>query len=110
MIMLRPQQVTGDQIQLLRTNPMHLNSEGTTAPLDTTSSKGFAALLMEAMDGVSRSQNDAENLAITALTSPDSVDPQDVTIALSEATLALNITRTVFDRALSAYNNVINMR
>lgn len=110
MTILRPEQVAGDLVELRRTSPLHLTKDGQTAPLDTTGKKGFDQYLIEALENVSSMQNASEDLAVLAVTDPDSVNPEEITIAMAEATLALNITRTVFDRALQAYNNIINMR
>ena len=44
------------------------------------------------------------------VTDPDSVDVHEVTIALAEANLALSITKAVADRALRAYQEIINVR
>ena len=42
------------------------------------------------------------------MTNPDAVDPHDVTIAMAKANMSLNITRTVLDRVVRAWRDLIN--
>jgi len=44
------------------------------------------------------------------LIDPDSVDAHDVTIAMAKANMSLNITRTVLDRVVRAWKDIINTR
>jgi flagellar hook-basal body complex protein FliE len=50
------------------------------------------------------------DLTETMLTDPDSVDIHDVTVAIAEANLALSMTKAIMDRAIRAYQQVINTR
>jgi flagellar hook-basal body complex protein FliE len=47
---------------------------------------------------------------VKAITEPDSVDIQDITIAEAKANLSLNITRTLLDRIVRGWKEVINTR
>jgi flagellar hook-basal body complex protein FliE len=44
------------------------------------------------------------------LVDPDSVDAHDVTIAMAKANMSLNITRTVLDRVVRGWKDIINTR
>ena len=44
------------------------------------------------------------------ITDPDSVDAHDVTTAMARANLSLNIARTVMDRIVKGWKEVINLR
>jgi len=70
----------------------------------------FADAMMSAMDQVSASQQRASNLNQAALIDPDSVNVEDVSIAMAEATLSLNITRNVLNRLVQGWRDVINTR
>ena len=83
---------------------------GKPVPFNHNRAKDSGVFSWMRLNNVNDMQNSSNDLVTQSIINPDSIDPQDVTIALSEATLALNITRTVFDRAVQAYNNVINMR
>jgi len=70
----------------------------------------FENALLEALDGVSATQNFSSALAQQAIIDPDSVDTHDVTIAQAEASLALNITRNVLNRLVQGWKDIINTR
>ena len=50
------------------------------------------------------------DLAQKMITDPNSVNVEDVTIALADANLALSMTKAIVDRALAAYREIINVR
>jgi len=70
----------------------------------------FADSMLGALDKVSAYQQFASNMAQTAITDPDSVDPHDITIAQAEASMALNITRNVLSRIVQGWRDLINTR
>lgn len=100
----------GHIVDLLRTDVRHLNAGGQSGPLNVDRSTGFADLLTTALGDVNQAQNKAADLNVQLLTDPDSVDIHDVTIAMAEATMSLSLTKAVVDRALRAYNELVNMR
>lgn len=108
MALLSAQQVLGDEIRMLRTNPKHISSG--IEPPKGGKDGDFAELLMQALNGVNQLQIEGDKLSQLMITDPDSVDVHDVTIALSKANLAISITKEVVDRALRAYSDIINMR
>lgn len=70
----------------------------------------FGNMLQKAMREVNNKQVNADHLIIEAGTRPDSVNVHEVMNAVAEAELALNMTKAVTDRALRAYQEIINMR
>lgn len=104
---LSPGQVTGDIITLKRTDPRHLPGSGET--IQNEGSGGFGQLLMDGLGQVNQLQKDHQQLTVQAITDPNSVDVHDITIAEAKANLALSITKNVIDRALNAYQNIINL-
>jgi flagellar hook-basal body complex protein FliE len=50
------------------------------------------------------------DLSQAMVTDPNSVNVEDVTIALADANLALSMTKAIVDRALAAYREIINVR
>jgi flagellar hook-basal body complex protein FliE len=112
MALLDPAQALGDVVNLRRTEPRHLAGDGEAA----SAAKGagvegdFAQLLMNALGGVNDSQLTAMDLSQRMFTDPSSVNVEDVTIALANANLALSMTKSIVDRALSAYREIINTR
>lgn len=111
MMLLSAVQVFGDEINVSRTHPNHFGS-AVKQPLSTLSTgKGdFSSMLMEALQGASSLQQEADRLGTQMITNPDSVEPHDVTIAMAKANLAVSLTKAVVDRALRAYTDIINIR
>lgn len=109
MQLLGVQAVKGDQISLARTNAAHLGQGGTRLS-EEGSEASFEGALMRAMDGVSGKQMDAERLSQRMITDPDSVDAHDLTIAQAEANMSLNIARTIIDRVVRGWKDVLNAR
>ncbi len=60
----------------------------------------FGSALLRALDGVNEYQAESSTLMEKMIVDPDSVDPHDVTIAMAEANLSLNIARTILDRVV----------
>jgi flagellar hook-basal body complex protein FliE len=104
--------------ELARTNPMHYTANGVAGILDGGASSGdatkggasFQDALLKAMDGVSSSQTKSDNLLQKVVADPNSVDAQDVTIAMAEANMSLNLAKTILSRIVTAWKDVINTR
>ncbi|HUW39614.1 MAG TPA: flagellar hook-basal body complex protein FliE [Rectinemataceae bacterium] len=112
----------GAPARLARTNPMHYTADGLTGPLSPSdsvdgaagsragSSATFENSLLKAMDGVNASQVKSDAEVQKMLVNPGTVDVQDVTIAMAEANMSLNIARTILSRVVTAWRDVINTR
>jgi flagellar hook-basal body complex protein FliE len=70
----------------------------------------FEDTMLKALDMVSAQQQQPSNLMQTALTEPGSVDAHDITIAQAKASMSLNITRTVLNRIVQGWKDLINTR
>jgi flagellar hook-basal body complex protein FliE len=69
----------------------------------------FASMLADQLDAVSAAQNNADNLAVQAATG-DLQSIQDFTIASTEAQLLTQLTVTVRNRAVEAFNDIMRMQ
>jgi len=118
MAYLDPTQAIGDVVSMARTNPLHLAGTaafGGPASAEPQGAAGgtetaFGKLLMSALGNVNDSQLNAASLSQRMITDPNSVNVEDVTIALADANLALSMTKAIVDRALAAYREIINVR
>jgi flagellar hook-basal body complex protein FliE len=118
MTFIDPSQALGDMVSLARTNPRHLAGIGATAaaapaaaaPAASGVEQKFGGLLLGALGNVNDSQLKAMDLSQRMITDPTSVNVEDVTIALADANLALSMTKSIVDRALAAYREIINIR
>ncbi len=107
---LKADQVIGDRIRLAVTNPGHM--QGTVHPGNGNEiqDQGFGTLVTKAINGANDAVQQSAALTEQYITDPDSVDVHDVTIAMSEANLAVSLTKSVIDNALKAYREIINIR
>ncbi|MDR3337817.1 MAG: flagellar hook-basal body complex protein FliE, partial [Treponema sp.] len=132
MTIYRPELVSGDKIPMAITNPKHLVPEKGSFSIGGKVLNGQGALISElngkigaeavvragtfddamlkAIDKVSASQQFASQLAQAAITEPGSVDIHDVTIAQAEAAMSLNISRTILNRIVQGWRDLINTR
>ncbi len=103
-------QAYGDVVRMARTNPRHLAGIGEQAAAAPGPERSFGQLLFGALGSVNDTQLRSMDLTQQMITNPDSVNVHDVTIALAEANLALSMTKSIVDRALTAYREIINIR
>jgi len=73
-------------------------------------SGSFGEAMLGALDKVSAYQQFSSNLNQAALVDPDSVNVEDVSIAMAEASMSLNITRNVLSRLVQSWRDLINTR
>ena len=78
--------------------------------IETNAPRFVVNAMLKAMDGVNAYQNKSSDLLQRMAVDPEAVDAHDVTIAMAEANLSLNIARTVMDRVVRGWKEVINTR
>jgi len=111
MSLFGPSQVSGDVVQLKRTDPLHLDSAGQGGPIGQGKSKNdFQDMLLTAINGANDVTQKSLSLEQQAIVDPQSVNAHDVMIALGESNMAISLTKAVVDRVLRAYQDIINIR
>lgn len=111
MSLLGPSQVSGDVVQLKRTNPLHLDAAGQTGPIAPKKPvNDFQNMLLSALNGANDITQKSLSLEQQSIINPKSVDAHDVMIALAQANMAVSLTKAVTDRVLRAYQDIINIR
>jgi flagellar hook-basal body complex protein FliE len=70
----------------------------------------FGTTMLRALDKVSAYQNQASYIAEQAMLAPDSVNAEDVAMAEARASMSLNIARTLLNRVVQAWRDIINTR
>lgn len=101
--------VSGHQVDLRAT---HKNHFGVFAQDVKTQNEeeSFTSSLKSSLQEANSLQQNVTDITQAYITDPESVDAHDVTIAISKANMAIDITKSVVDGALKAYNSIINMR
>lgn len=102
--------VGGDKLKLARTDQRHFAAGGGTPALGAEKAPSFEDAMLKALDGVDAMQAGSADAIQKSLVDPDSIDAHDVTLAMAKANMSLNITRTVLDRVVRAWKDVINTR
>ena len=125
MLIYRPELVSGDKIPMTVTHPKHLvpvkgsfipqgqaiTELGKRIGADAVNHSGvFQEVMLQALDQVSGAQQFASDIAQRAIVDPESVDPQDITIAQAKARLSLDLTRNVLNRVVQGWRDLINTR
>jgi flagellar hook-basal body complex protein FliE len=88
-----------------------INELGNMIGADAVTKVGsFDDAMLSALDAVSQLQQTPSNLIQQSIIEPGSVDVHDITKAQAEASLALNMTRSVLDRIIQGWNQIINTR
>jgi len=77
---------------------------------DITRAGTFEQAMLQALDKVSGVQQYASAIQQEAIVNPDAIDPHDITIAQGMAGMSLDITRTILNRLVQSWNNLINTR
>ena len=95
-----------DRSQLLQ--QLHAPHPGTEVPAAGGPGGGFANALKSALDGVSATQTNAENLSV-AYERGEVTDVAKVMLARQEAGVAFEATLQVRNRLLSAYQDIMRM-
>ena len=74
-----------------------------------SSGANFASLVKQGLEQVSQAENKADSL-LNTMASGGNVQPHEVMIATSQASLAVEMTVAVRDKAVEAYREIMNMQ
>lgn len=109
-------------LELNRTDPAHLGTspigrENTVgingvsrSQADASRQGSFESYLLDAVNKMNSQQLDVTDLEEKIITDPDSVDIQDVSIAMAKAEMSLNLAQTVIDRLVNAWTDLSQNR
>ena len=103
-------QPQGDIVPLAATNPRHFGNliEKKKGNQDFVSD--FANAIKDALYKVNNLQRESDELTKALAVRPDTVDIHDVTIAAEKAKMSLMFTKSIVDRIVQAYRELINLR
>ena len=110
MDLLSADKVYGDRIDMKRTMPQHLDANGLIPKDAAQPDSGFGTMLKASLNGVNDLQQTSSGLSQRMLIDPESVDAHDVTIAMAKASTSLTMARTIIDKVLRAYKEIISTR
>jgi len=70
----------------------------------------FGEAMLKALDKVSDYQKFHQRIVEQSIIDPDSVNVEDIAMAEANANMSLNIARTILNRVVQAWKDVINTR
>ena len=109
MEIFKPDAVAGDEVKLNATHGKHFGFED---KLEKASKQdnSFGKLLENELVKVNQYQFDSDAMAQKLAVSPKDVNIHDVMIAAEKAEFALNFARSIRDKVVRAFHELINMR
>lgn len=112
MDMLTASQANGDIVTFRKLYSRHLdlNKELSQNNGREGTQKSFSNVLMDSLNEVNKAQIDSGAITEAYLLDPDSVEAHDVTIAMAKANMTLNVTKSIVDKAVKSYKEIISLR
>lgn len=102
--------VSGSQVQMRTTDKMHFNEEGL-HPKEVDQPKDpFSKILFDAVNESNGLQQTSDDLEEKMMLYPDSVDIHQVMIASEKARLSISFFKSITEKAMRAYNEILMLR
>jgi len=77
---------------------------------NATKDSNFSDTMLKALDKVSAYERYREDLSQQSLLDPDSVDPEDISMAEGKARMSLDAASRILNRVVQAWKDIINSR
>lgn len=111
MEVLSRNQVQGNNVQLRTSSEMHFNGAGYMNKNDRTGDPdAFAQVLLNSIDEVNSQQQKADDLQQKMVLYPDQVNVDEVVIASEKARLSMSFFKSITEKAIRAYNEIMMLR
>jgi flagellar hook-basal body complex protein FliE len=101
--------VSASDVILNTTNPKHIG-QNFDVKIDNNPVPNFANALSKAFDKVNNLELTAQNMQLKMATEPESVNAHDVSIAQTQAELALSFAKSISTRLITGFNELTNIR
>ncbi|MGL4523948.1 MAG: flagellar hook-basal body complex protein FliE [Spirochaetia bacterium] len=98
-----------------KANPLHFDGFGATiggSPVSQADSTNmdFGSMLIKGLDVANRAQLDASYLSEKVISDPSSVQAHEVTTAMAKANMSLSIAKSVIDRTITSFREILSQR
>jgi len=77
---------------------------------DKSIEKNFGEILLKLVDDINQKESKAKELQELAVVSPEEVNVHEVIIAEEEARISLLFAKTVIEKGISAWRDLLNLR
>jgi flagellar hook-basal body complex protein FliE len=109
MIISRDQAIGGNP-GLLTTSNLHFNENGEIKPRGEKHADSFSRVLFNAIDQTGDLVNESDDLEEQMVLNPEKVDIHTVMIASEKARLSLSFLKSITEKAMRAYNDIMMLR
>lgn len=103
-------QATGNQVHLQTTSSMHFNDAGMHPKTVQEPKDTFSKILFQAVNDANNQQQSADELEEKMALYPDQVDIHEVMIASEKARLSVSFFKSITEKAIRAYNDIMMIR
>ncbi len=103
-------QAVGNQVNLITTDRMHFNEKGMTPSQKDVPTDPFSKILFDSIDQVNSLQQNSDDLEQKMITNPESVNIDDVMIASEKTRLSVSFFKSISEKAIRAYNDIMMIR
>lgn len=111
MEVLSRNQVQGNDIQLKTSSELHFNGSGYMNKNDKTKDPdAFAKVLLNSIDEVNSLQQQSDDMEEKMVLYPDQVNVDEVMIASEKARLSMSFFKSITEKAIRAYNEIMMLR
>ena len=101
---------SGGNVGLLTTDKLHFNEKGRISSEKSPSSGSFEQVLFNAVDQANELQSNSDSLEEKMVTNPESVNVDEVIIASEKARLSVSFFKSITEKAIRAYNDIMMIR
>ncbi len=103
-------QVTGSNPGLKTTSDLHFDENGVIAHKMEKNTAPFSQVLFDAVNKADDLSNDYDDLEKQMVLSPEKVDVHEVMIASEKARMSLSFLKSITEKAMKAYNDIMMLR
>ena len=105
-------QVQGSDVRLKTTSDLHFNDSGKISKKEDrdNNTDPFSKVLFNAVDEVNQLQQTSDDMDEKMTLNPDAVDIHEVMIASEKARLSVTYLKSITEKAIRAYNEIMMIR
>lgn len=103
-------QVGGNNVLLQTTDKMHFNEKGSHPQSVNSPKDAFSKILFDSVNEANSLQQSSDDLEEKMMLFPDQVDVHEVMIASEKARLSISFFKSITEKAMRAYNEIMMIR
>lgn len=110
MISVANSQATGNNVQLITSDSRHFNDKGEMGSKKEQPAVNFSKVLFDSVNEADSLQQQSDNLEQQMILDPESVNIDQVMIASEKARLSVSFLKSISEKAVRAYNDIMMIR